>query len=49
MQPAIYRFDFDGSVSMTDAETTLHSAVLGAQWLIGETAVRMHGAYCIDE
>jgi len=49
MQPAIYRFDFDGSVSMTDAETTLHLAVLGAEGLFGETAVRMDGAYSIDE
>ncbi len=49
MQSAIYRFEFEESVSMTDVETTLHLAILGAQGLFGESSVRMDGAYSIDE
>ena len=49
MQSAIYRFEFDKPVSMTDVETTLHLAVLGAEGLFGESSVRMDGAYSIDE
>lgn len=49
MQPAIYRFEFDEPVSMTDVETTLHLAILGAEGLFGESSVRMDGAYSIDE
>ncbi len=49
MQPAIYRFEFDEPVSMTDIETTLHLAILGAEGLFGESSVRMDGAYSIDE
>lgn len=49
MQPAIYRFSFDESVSMTDVETTLHLAILGAEGLFGESTVRMDATYSIDE
>ena len=49
MQPAIYRFDFDASVSMPDVETTLHLAILGAEGLFGASTVRMDAAYSIDE
>ena len=49
MQPSIYRFEFDGPVSMTDVETTLHLAILGAEALFGEPTVRMDAAYTIDE
>ncbi len=49
MQPAIYRFEFDEPVSMTDIETTLHLAILGAESLFGESSVRLDGAYSIDE
>ena len=31
MQSAIYRFEFDEPVCMTDVETTLHLAILGAE------------------
>ena len=49
MQGAIYRFIFDKSVSMADAETTLQLAILGAESLFGESMVRMDAAYSIDE
>ena len=49
MQPEIYRFEFDEPVPMTDVESTLHLAVLGAEGLFGEASVRMDGAYSIDE
>ena len=48
-QPAIYRFEFDEPVPMTDVETTLHLAILGADAMFGESSVRMDGAYSIDE
>ena len=49
MQPAIYRFEFDEPVFMTDVEATLHLAILGAEGLFGESTVRMDGSYSIDE
>ena len=49
MQSAIYRFEFDEPVCMTDVETTLHLAILGAEGLFGESNVRLDGAYSIDE
>jgi len=49
MQLAIYRFEFEESVSMSDVEATLHLAILGAEGLYGESTVRMDGAYAIDE
>ncbi len=49
MQPAIYRFEFDEPVSMTEVENTLHLAVLGAEGLFGESNVRLDAAYSIDE
>lgn len=49
MQSAVYRFEFDEPASMADVETTLHLAVLGAEGLFGESAVRMDATYSIDE
>jgi hypothetical protein len=49
MRGAIYRFTFDESVCMADAEATLQLAILGAESLFGESTVRMDAAYSIDE
>ena len=48
MQAAIYRFEFEETVSMPDVETTLHLAILGAEGLFGASTVRMDAAYSID-
>ncbi len=49
MESAVYKFVFDHSVSMEEAEATLHLAVLAAESLHGESTVRMDAAYSIDE
>ncbi len=49
MQSAIYRFEFTETVVMSDVESTLQLAILGAEGLFGESRVRMDGAYSIDE
>lgn len=49
MRSAVYRFTFDESVNMADAEATLQLAILGAESLHGESTVRMDTAYSIDE
>lgn len=49
MQPAVYRYVFDKSISMEETEATLHLAILAAESLFGESAVRLDAAYSIDE
>lgn len=49
MPSEIYRYTFDQSVSMSDAESTLQLAILAAESLLGESIVRLDAAYSIDE
>lgn len=49
MPSEIYRYTFDESVSMSDAESTLQLAILAAESLLGESIVRLDAAYSIDE
>ena len=49
MEPKIYRFDFDETLSMGDVEATLHLAILAAEGLFGESTVRMDASYSIDD
>ena len=49
MKPTIYRYVFEGSVPMDEAEATLHLAILAAESLFGVSTVRMDAAYSIDE
>ncbi|MCC5829272.1 MAG: hypothetical protein JJU36_07475 [Phycisphaeraceae bacterium] len=49
MNTAVYRFTFDRTIRLPEAEQTLHLAVLGAEGLFGEAQVRMDLSYHIDE
>jgi hypothetical protein len=49
MNTAIYRFTFDRTISLPEAEQTLHLAILSAEGLFGEAQVRMDLSYHIDE
>lgn len=49
MESAIYKYVFEESVSMEEAEATLHLAMLAAESMFGESTVRMDAAYSIDE
>jgi len=49
MRSDIYRYVFNDSVPIEEAEATLHLAILAAESLFGESRVRMDAAYSIDE
>jgi len=49
MRSDIYRYVFNDSVPIEEAEATLHLAILAAESLFGESRVRMDEAYSIDE
>ncbi len=49
MESKIYHFEFDDSVPMEEAESTLHLAIMAAECVFGEPAVRMDAAYSIHE
>lgn len=49
MNTTVYRFTFDRTIPLPEAEQTLHLAILGAEGLFGEAQVRMDLSYHIDE
>lgn len=49
MPGRIYRFTFDKSVPLLDAEMSLHLAILAAEGLFGEARVRMEAGYHVDQ
>lgn len=48
MQKEIYRYVFKHDVSMREAESILHLAIVAAESLFGEPRVRMDASYAID-
>lgn len=48
MQSTVLRFTFDSRIDLSDAEATLHLAILAAEGLYGEARVRMDVAYFAD-
>jgi hypothetical protein len=48
MNPAIYRYAFDESVSLDEVESSLLLAVLAVESLHGQSRVRLDTAYCMD-
>lgn len=48
MQCTVLRFTFDNRIDLSDAEATLHLAILAAEGLYGEARVRMDFAYFAD-
>lgn len=49
MYADVYRFQFEPTVPLTDAEETLQLALVAAEGLVGESRVRLDAAYAIDE
>ncbi|MCK4873630.1 MAG: hypothetical protein KAS72_12985 [Phycisphaerales bacterium] len=49
MRSDIYRYIFNETVPVEEAEATLHLAILAAESLFGESRVRMDASYTIDE
>ncbi len=49
MRSDIYRYAFNETVPIEEAEATLHLAIIAAESLFGESRVRMDTAYTIDE
>lgn len=48
MHSAVFRFSFARGIDLTDAEATLHLAILAAEGLFGEARVRMEVSYHAD-
>ena len=48
MQSPVLRFVFAHRVQISDAEATLHLAILAAEGLFGASRVRMDVAYSVD-
>ena len=49
MTPSAYRFEFDESVELAEAEMTLHLAMIALEGLFGRAAVRLDARYRLDE
>lgn len=49
MTPNTYRFEFNNSVPLEDAEMTLHLATYAIEGLYGEAHVRLEVSYRLDE
>ena len=49
MAKEVYRYSFDESVPIDDAEESLLLAVLAAECLHGESRVRLDAGYCLDK
>lgn len=49
MTPDAYRFQFERSVLMAEAEMSLHLALFAVEGLFGQARVRLDAAYSIDE
>jgi len=48
MHTNVYRFTFLRGVDLTEAEATLHVAILATEGLFGEARVRMEASYHLD-
>jgi len=48
MKTNVYRFRFAPGIDLTQAEATLHLAILACEGLFGEARVRMEVSYHID-
>jgi hypothetical protein len=49
MPADVYRFEFDRSVPLADAEMSLHLALFAVEGLYGQARVRLDGTYRADE
>jgi len=49
MTTGVYRFTFDKGVALTDAEATLHLAMIAAEGLFSGALVRMDVTFAVDE
>ena len=49
MKTDVYRFTINSAVRISDAEQTLHLAILAAEGLFGKAQVRMDMTYHVDE
>lgn len=49
MNSSVYKFCFDDSVDLDEAELTLHLAIHAAEGLYGESLVRMEAGYRRDD
>ena len=45
----VYRFDFEPSVPLPEAEMSLHLAMFAVEGLFGEARVRLEASYHLDE
>ena len=49
MTPHVYRFEFDQSVPLEEAEMTLHLTLFAVEGLFGQARVRLDAGYQVDE
>jgi hypothetical protein len=49
MTTGVYRFTFDKEIALTDAEATLHLAMIAAEGLFGNAIVRMDVSFEADQ
>ena len=49
MHNETYRFEFEESVELDEAELTLQLAFMATEGLFGESRVRLEGSYDLDE
>jgi len=49
MTAEVYRFQFESTVSLTEAEMSLHLAMFAVEGLFGEARVRLEMGYRLDE
>jgi hypothetical protein len=48
MTPDVYRFEFERSVPIEEAELTLHLALFAVEGLFGQASIRLDAGYHID-
>jgi hypothetical protein len=49
MNSELFRFEFEPSVLLPEAEMTLHLALLSVEGLFGEARVRLEASYRVEE
>ncbi len=49
MTTGTYRFTFGNDIELTDAEATLHLAMIAAEGLFGNALVRMDVSFAVDQ
>lgn len=49
MTTDVYRFEFDRSVPLTEAEMSLHLSLFAVEGLFGQARIRLDAGYHIDE